>query len=58
MKRLSETEGVVVNTPQMNSAPHIINFSVPGIKAEVLLHMLEETGYIRLNNIGLLGKRA
>ncbi|MEC0580831.1 cysteine desulfurase family protein [Bacillus spizizenii] len=42
MKRLSETEGVVVNTPQMNSAPHIINFSVPGIKAEVLLHMLEE----------------
>ncbi|KAF1681562.1 cysteine desulfurase family protein [Bacillus sp. SKDU12] len=42
MKRLSETEGVVVSTPQMNSAPHIINFSVPGIKAEVLLHMLEE----------------
>ncbi|MGG1241985.1 cysteine desulfurase family protein [Bacillus cabrialesii] len=42
IKRLSETEGVVVNTPQDNSAPHIINFSVPGIKAEVLLHMLEE----------------
>ncbi|QIW81029.1 cysteine desulfurase family protein [Bacillus tequilensis] len=42
MKRLSETEGVVVNTPQTNAAPHIINFSVPGIKAEVLLHMLEE----------------
>lgn len=42
MKRLSEIEGVVINTPQMNCAPHIINFSVPGIKAEVLLHMLEE----------------
>ncbi|MGW8459517.1 cysteine desulfurase family protein [Bacillus atrophaeus] len=41
-KRLSETEGVVMNTPTLNSAPHIVNFSVPGIKAEVLLHMLEE----------------
>ncbi|MBD5018757.1 aminotransferase class V-fold PLP-dependent enzyme, partial [Xanthomonas citri pv. citri] len=30
MNRLSEIEGVVINTPQMNSAPHIINFSVPG----------------------------
>ncbi|MEC0280787.1 cysteine desulfurase family protein [Bacillus halotolerans] len=42
MKRLSDSDGVVLNTPQFNSAPHIINFSVPGIKAEVLLHMLEE----------------
>ncbi|KAA6446758.1 cysteine desulfurase family protein [Bacillus atrophaeus] len=41
-KRLSETEGVVMNTPTLNSAPHMVNFSVPGIKAEVLLHMLEE----------------
>lgn len=31
-----------MNTPTLNSAPHIVNFSVPGIKAEVLLHMLEE----------------
>ncbi|MBY8913151.1 cysteine desulfurase [Bacillus sp. YC2] len=44
IKRLSETEGVVINTPAENSAPHIINFSVPGVKAEVLLHMLEEKG--------------
>ncbi|MGV4319281.1 cysteine desulfurase family protein [Bacillus mojavensis] len=42
MKKLSDSDGVVLNTPQSNSAPHIINFSVPGIKAEVLLHMLEE----------------
>ncbi|WP_377888155.1 cysteine desulfurase family protein [Alkalihalobacillus sp. R86527] len=32
---------VVINTPR-NSAPHIINFSVPGIKPEVLIHALEE----------------
>ncbi|MCC9021283.1 cysteine desulfurase family protein [Bacillus nakamurai] len=44
IKRLSETDGVVINTPAKNSAPHIINFSVPGVKAEVLLHMLEEKG--------------
>ncbi|KXZ21235.1 cysteine desulfurase [Bacillus nakamurai] len=44
INRLSETDGVVVNTPAENSAPHIINFSVPGVKAEVLLHMLEEKG--------------
>ncbi|MGI9903321.1 cysteine desulfurase [Bacillus velezensis] len=44
MERLSGTDGVVINTPAENSAPHIINFSVPGVKAEVLLHMLEEKG--------------
>ncbi|AST92861.1 cysteine desulfurase family protein [Sutcliffiella cohnii] len=30
---------VIVNTPT-KSAPHIVNFSVPGIKAEVLIHSL------------------
>ena len=46
MERLSGTDGVVINTPAENSAPHIINFSVPGVKAEVLLHMLEEKEYM------------
>ncbi|MCA0986370.1 cysteine desulfurase family protein [Guptibacillus algicola] len=32
---------VVINTPR-NSAPHITNFSIPGIKPEVLIHALEE----------------
>ncbi|WP_408007211.1 cysteine desulfurase family protein [Pseudalkalibacillus sp. A8] len=40
--KLSEIEGVVLNTPEEKSAPHIINFSVPGIKPEVLIHALEE----------------
>lgn len=43
-KQLGEIEGVVLNTPLTNSAPHIVNFSVPGIQIEVLLHMLEKEG--------------
>ncbi|MRX72754.1 aminotransferase class V-fold PLP-dependent enzyme [Bacillus lacus] len=46
MNGLAKMEGVQVNTPIEGSAPHIVNFSVPGIKAEVLLHMLEDEGII------------
>lgn len=42
---LHEIDGVVVNSPR-DGAPHIINFSVPGIKSEVLLHELETEGVI------------
>lgn len=34
----------VINTPQNGSAPHIMNISFPGMKAEVLVHALEEHG--------------
>ncbi|HEX7064800.1 MAG TPA: cysteine desulfurase family protein [Bacillales bacterium] len=34
--------GVVFNTPQDHSAPHIANFSVEGVKPEVLIHALEQ----------------
>ncbi|MFJ5965261.1 cysteine desulfurase family protein [Bacillus sp. NPDC093026] len=44
LDQLAEIDGVVINTPNMQSAPHIVNFSVPGIQIEVLLHMLEEEG--------------
>lgn len=38
---LHEIEGVYVNSPEnCNAAPHIINFSVPGIKPEVLVQSL------------------
>ena len=37
---LQQIEGVNVNTPKSNCAPHIINFSVPGVKSEVLVHAL------------------
>ncbi|MFY2224060.1 cysteine desulfurase family protein [Bacillus altitudinis] len=43
-QQLGKIEGVVINTPLMHSAPHIVNFSVPGIQIEVLLHMLEKEG--------------
>nr|WP_255688772.1 cysteine desulfurase family protein [Brevibacillus sp. AF8] len=39
-------EGCIVNTPEANTAPHIMNLSVPGVKAEVLLHALEEKGFL------------
>ncbi len=39
---LEKMDGVVVNTPSRHCAPHILNFSVPGIKSEVLVHALEE----------------
>lgn len=34
-------DGVVVNTPE-TAAPHIMNFSVPHLKPEVIIHMLGE----------------
>ncbi|WP_285765686.1 cysteine desulfurase family protein [Peribacillus sp. SI8-4] len=44
-KGLLETEGVLVNSPE-EGAPHILNFSVPLLKSEVLLHALESDGII------------
>ncbi|BAM47046.1 cysteine desulfurase family protein [Amphibacillus xylanus] len=42
-ERLNEIEDVVINTPE-DQAPHIINFSIPGFKPEIILHALEERG--------------
>ena len=41
---LGDIDGVRINSPEQNCAPHILNFSVPGIKTEVLIHALEEEG--------------
>jgi len=41
---LHEIEGVVVHTPIENSAPHIVNFSLSGMKSEVFIHALEQQG--------------
>jgi cysteine desulfurase len=43
-KGLTEIEGVHVHTPNENAAPHIINFSLKGIKSEVFIHSLEQKG--------------
>ncbi len=43
--RLEEMEGVTVNSERGNlSAPHIVSASFEGVRAEVLLHALEEKG--------------
>ncbi|MGC5327611.1 cysteine desulfurase family protein [Brevibacillus sp. SYSU BS000544] len=43
---LASIPDCVINTPATGTAPHMINFSIPGIKAEVLVHALEEKGFI------------
>ncbi|MBM6617436.1 cysteine desulfurase family protein [Bacillus suaedaesalsae] len=42
MNFLSQMTEVVINTPVHDSAPHIVNFSVPGTKPEALVHLFEE----------------
>ncbi len=48
MKRLrteiGAESGVTIHTPDEGSAPHILNFSISGIKGEVFVHALEEKG--------------
>ncbi|MBW4840607.1 MAG: cysteine desulfurase [Paenibacillaceae bacterium] len=41
---LAEIPELRVNSPALG-APHIVHFSYPGMKAEALLHMLEEGGF-------------
>ena len=41
---LTRIEGIQIHTPIHHSAPHILNFSVVGVKSEVFIHALEETG--------------
>ncbi|MDY0405325.1 cysteine desulfurase family protein [Virgibacillus sp. 179-BFC.A HS] len=43
--KLQKMEGVELNSPmQPLGAPHIINFSAPGLKPEVVIHALGEKG--------------
>jgi cysteine desulfurase len=39
---ISQTGGITIHTPVEKSAPHILNFSVKGLKAETFVHALEE----------------
>ncbi|MGF6948107.1 cysteine desulfurase [Neobacillus sp. B4I6] len=43
-KGLAEIEGVQIHTPTEHAAPHILNFSLKGIKSEVFIHSLERKG--------------
>lgn len=42
LQPLSELSGVTVNSK--NSLPNIVNFSVKGVRSEIMLHFLEERG--------------
>ncbi|NRD76124.1 cysteine desulfurase [Bacillus sp. BRMEA1] len=42
--RLEEIDGIQVHTPIDYAAPHILNFSITGIKSEVFIHALEQKG--------------
>jgi cysteine desulfurase len=42
VSELKELEGVTVNGDDVNFAPHIVSASIRGVKAEVLLHALED----------------
>ena len=42
-EKLAETEGLVLQSP-VDGLPYIVNFSVPGIRSEVMLHFLSGKG--------------
>lgn len=41
--RTAEVENCVVNSPE-HSAPHILHLSLPGLRSETMLHLLESQG--------------
>ncbi|HLO12046.1 MAG TPA: cysteine desulfurase family protein [Pseudoneobacillus sp.] len=43
LEEFKKENEIIINTPVENSAPHIINFSIKGFKAEVFVHALEES---------------
>ena len=42
LKKLGKFDFITVNSPIENSSPYITNFSVEGIRSEIMLHYLEE----------------
>ncbi|MDN3018215.1 cysteine desulfurase family protein [Paenibacillus sp. BSR1-1] len=43
-KNLTKIEDIQIHTPVQHAAPHILNFSLRGIKSEVFIHALEQNG--------------
>ena len=44
IRKISQLEGITINGAKEKAAPHIVSVSVKGVRAEVLLHALEEKG--------------
>lgn len=56
---LSVIPELVLNSPPgEGGAPHIVHFSYPGMKAEALLHMLEEEGFLVSTKSACSSKRS
>jgi cysteine desulfurase len=43
-RALEAIDGVRINTPETDAAPHILNAAFPGVRGETLLHRLEAEG--------------
>ena len=43
LENLKKIPGVCINSPE-EGAPYIVNFSLPGIRSEVMIHYLEDKG--------------
>ncbi len=41
LKKLSKLDYITVNSPEENVSPYITNFSVEGVRSEIMLHFLE-----------------
>lgn len=44
IRKITQYEGIIINGAKEKTAPHIVSVSVKGVRAEVLLHALEEKG--------------
>lgn len=43
LTQLQEISGICINSPE-NGTPYILNFSVEGVRSEIMLHFLEDKG--------------
>lgn len=60
LERLSETEDIGINSPENERyLPNIVNFSVRGVRSEIMLHSLEEDGiYVSSGSACSKGKKS
>lgn len=61
LERLAEIEDIGINSPNDNTrfVPNIVNFSVRGVRSEIMLHSLEEDGiYVSSGSACSKGKKS
>lgn len=56
---IKDIPGLVLNSGEgASAAPHIVHFSYPGMKAEAMLHMIEEAGFMVSTQSACSSKRS